>query len=225
MCQPDGTIKYQLRSQADSAPIEMLNLLEKEAFMNGDKVRSTMWSSVLFSAFESAPIHCTAGFPYLDGLMGVCLLCTAWLMVLCMYVCTYVCMYVCVYVCVFVDGVHIPASPFASPPTHTHRRLPSFQRQLVQVFLFRLTVGSRWVQIVCAACATLGASSAALSMSCATLGVSCASGLVFIPTYFVLLSHRTRSDGFISLLSCRGVLTRPSNSLVSGRKREERGRE
>ena len=42
---------------------------------------------------------------------------------------------------------------------------------------------------------------------------------------FVLLSHRTRSDGFISLLSCRGVLTRPSNSLVSGRKREERGRE
>ena len=44
-------------------------------------------------------------------------------------------------------------------------------------------------------------------------------------SYFVLLSCRTRRDGFISLLSCRGVLTRPSNSLVSGRKREERGRE
>ena len=43
MCQPDGTIKYQLRSQADATPIEMLNLVEKEAFMNGDKVRSSAW--------------------------------------------------------------------------------------------------------------------------------------------------------------------------------------
>ena len=171
------------------------------------------------------------------------------IMYVCTYVCTYVCMYVCVYVCVFVDGVHIPASPFASPPTHTHRRLPSSQRQPVQGFLFRLTVGSRWVQIVgadcgCCMCHTRSVLGSIEHVLCYAGCVLCYAGCVLcyagcvlcyagcvlckwsgLHSSFVLLSHRTRSDGFISLLSCRGVLTRPSNSLVSGRKREERGRE
>ena len=35
--QSDGTVKYQLRSQSE-VPLEMLNLAEKQAFMDGEKV-------------------------------------------------------------------------------------------------------------------------------------------------------------------------------------------
>ena len=35
--QSDGTVKYQLRSQ-NEVPLEMLNLAEKQAFMDGEKV-------------------------------------------------------------------------------------------------------------------------------------------------------------------------------------------
>ena len=35
--QPNGTVKYQLRSQGD-IPVEMMNLAEKQAFMDGEKV-------------------------------------------------------------------------------------------------------------------------------------------------------------------------------------------
>ena len=51
VCQPDGTVKYQLRSQADATPVEMLNLVEKEAFMNGDKVGSGTW-------YWTHPVQC-----------------------------------------------------------------------------------------------------------------------------------------------------------------------
>lgn len=37
---PDGSVQYQLRSESDVS-IEMLNIAEKERFMNGDKVGST----------------------------------------------------------------------------------------------------------------------------------------------------------------------------------------
>ena len=37
MSQPNGTVKYQLRSQGD-IPVEMMNLAEKQAFMDGEKV-------------------------------------------------------------------------------------------------------------------------------------------------------------------------------------------
>ena len=59
MSQPDGTIKYQLRSQADSTPVEMLNLVEKEAFLNGDKVRPsiTFCSRLLRSLSQSLQFY------------------------------------------------------------------------------------------------------------------------------------------------------------------------
>lgn len=38
----DGTITYESRSELD-VPVEILNLTEKQRFMDGEKVKATLW--------------------------------------------------------------------------------------------------------------------------------------------------------------------------------------